>query len=390
MSTFATPRQRARPGLLRRFNLEAVARRLQAAAPLSRADLARQTGISYPTVTKICDTLAERRFIEPCDSENRSLGHLGNCLRMSSSTAQVVSVAIGPDCIRVAANGLDGRVIEKIHSPAASSYEELLDTVDCEVRRLKRKRRPKTLGVGVCVPGLVDTTDERVIESPNVPVLNGRQVASDLRRRTKLPCTLVETMSAIFFAERIRGQAVDIDDFAIVNYRGGLGLAIASGGRLVRGSFGMAGELGHVIVDPGGERCGCGNRGCLETLATDLALAKGVSRKLRRTVSVDQLIDILRQTPERIAAEVDRTLDYLAIGVGAVINIFNPQAVFLCGRFLETSEELQARLIERVRRSSLKQLAQNCTIAAIQCNALEGAALAVVDELVHDLTEKRT
>ena len=133
-----------------------------------------------------------------------------------------------------------------------------------------------------------------------------------------------------------------------VDYRGGLGLAVASGGRLIRGSCGMAGELGHLIIDPGGERCGCGNRGCLETLATDLALAEGVSRKLRRTVSVDQLVDILRQTPERIAAEVDRMLDYLAIGVGAVINIFNPQAVFLCGRFLETSEVLQARLIERV------------------------------------------
>ena len=385
MTTSAASRIKARPALLRRFNLRTTVHQLQIAGPLSRADLARDTDISYPTVMKICDTLTENRLIEEGDIQRPALGRPGQSLRMATECAQVISISLGPERIRAGIAGLDGILVDETCAEIPETYAELLKAVETLVARLKRMRRARTLGLGVAVPGLIDTGEQRVIVSPNVPLLNGRLLSRDLRAKTRLRVVVVGTMRAQFLAERVRGRAVGLDDFALLNYRGGLGLAVATNGRFVEGTAGMAGELGHIVVDPDGEQCGCGHRGCLETIATDVALAKTVSRKLRRSVSVDQLVEILRTDPERIAAEVDRAVDYLAVGIGVVINLFNPQAVFLFGRFVEADDDIFSRLMQRVGNSTLKELARNCTVAPTQCDTLQGAALAVVDDLVDRL-----
>ena len=385
MMTSTVSRIKAQPGLLRRFNLGATVRRLQISGPLSRAELARATDISYPTVMKICDTLTENRLIEEGDVQRPALGRPGQSLRMATESAQVISVSLGPEQIRAGVAGLDGTLVEETRSEIPETYAELLKAIESLVGRLKRTRRARTLGLGVAVPGLIDTGEQRVIVSPNVPTLKGRLLSRDLQVQTRLRAVVVRTMRAQLLAERIRGRAVGLDNFALLNYRGGLGVAVATNGRFVEGTAGLAGELGHIVVDPTGERCGCGHRGCLETIATDVALAKAVSRKLRRSVSVEQLMKILRNNPEQITAEVDRAVDYLAMGIGVVINLFNPQAVFLFGRFAEADDDIFSRLIHRVGNSALKELARNCTIAPTQCDTLEGAALAVVDDLVDRL-----
>ena len=373
-----------RPNLVRRVNVGAVVRRLQVAGPRSRAQLARETGISFPTVTKVCDYLEELQLVEPCGEQREGLGRPSRLLRMASTSAQVVAVSIGPERLRVATAGLDGQILEERLLEAPTSYDRLCRLVVEATRQLQRASSAKTLGLGIALPGLVERESETVLASPNVPYLDGQTPSRDLQKRTGLEAALVESMEAAFLAERVRGEATDLDDFAILNYRGGMGLAAASSGRLIQGADGLAGELGHIVVDPGGRRCGCGNRGCLETVATDVSLAKTASRRLRRKVSVDELIDLLGASPRRswLEAEVRRALDFMAMGIGTVVNLVNPRCLLLLGRFLEAREDLFPQLLDRVPRYCVPRLADRCEIRHARTDTLQGAALAIVRAII--------
>ncbi len=113
-----------------------------------------------------------------------------------------------------------------------------------------------------------------------MPITNGQCLGADLAERLGIECILVQEEHALCLAERCFGSARGLDDFAMLDISTGVGLGVMSRGRLLLGRSGFAGEIGHITVDIRGRRCGCGNRGCLETVACDSALAWQVSQKL--------------------------------------------------------------------------------------------------------------
>ncbi len=153
------------------------------------------------------------------------------------------------------------------------SYSALLDVLVKQSGAMLKDNSGVTRGLGLCVPGLVNRRLEQVVFSPNLHQLDGRKPAKDLAARLNLPVVLLQESHAICLGERLYGAAQGANDFAMLDVSTGLGLAVMSGGRPLLGHSGLAGELGHLTIDPQGIRCGCGNRGCLETLATDSALA---------------------------------------------------------------------------------------------------------------------
>lgn len=150
----------------------------------------------------------------------------------------------------------------------------------------------------------------------------------------------------------------------------------------------MAGEIGHIVINPSGELCGCGNRGCLETQATDLALLKQISKNLGRKVTVDEMLEIQKNKPQLIAAEVSQFLDHLAIAVALTLQAYNPSAVFLLGRFLESDHRCFDQLIERLPHFCLPPLLENCQIKLTRADPLNGAGLAIIEQLISQLPTK--
>ena len=145
------------------------------------------------------------------------------------------------------------------------------------------------------LPGLVDYRKGCGVLSPNVPATNGHSPATDLAERLGIECTLLQESHALCLAERHSGLAKGMDDFALLDVGVGVGLGIMSGGRMLKGRSGLAGEIGHITaVAEGGRKCGCGNTGCLETVASDSALAWHASQKLGRAVNVDEVIELAK------------------------------------------------------------------------------------------------
>ena len=240
----------------------------------------------------------------------------------------------------------------------------------------------KTLGLGVSLPGLVDYRSGRGVLSPNIPMTNGHAPAADLAARLGLEGVLLQESHALCLAERHYGLARGLDDFAVLDVATGVGLGVMMGGRLLRGHSGRAGEIGHITaVANGGRQCGCGNFGCLETVASDSALAFHAGNKLGRTVSVDEAIELVGQVTVDLSEELDEIASYLAVGVAAVINLYNPAVVFVHSPLFDIDAGLLGRVVERTAARALPPSFAECRITSAEGRKRQGAVASIIQHL---------
>ncbi len=355
-------------------------RLLQLRGPLSRAEVARQTGLSAPTVSKAVAALLKAGLLEEAEAPELARGRPAPRLRLATDTAQVIGIAVDAGHCEVVSAGLDGTAQGPVAVvPTPASYPELLAALEQTCRGMMAKPGVKTLGFGMSLPGLVDYRTGRGVLSPNVPMTNGHAPAADLAEHLGLTGTLLQESHALCLAERDHGLAKAIDDFAVLDVGTGIGLGVMLGGRLLRGQSGLAGEIGHLTaVARGGRRCGCGNTGCLETVASESALAYYAARKLGRPVSVDEVIELARAGAVDLSAELDEVAEYLAIAVAAVINLFNPAVVFLHSPLLDLQADLLNRIADRAAERALPPSFAQCRILRAQGSKRQGAVAAAV------------
>ena len=378
---------KASPSLLRHLNSRRVLAALQHYGPLSRADLARRTGISGPTVTRTVGDLLGARLVEEGESPPASIGRPGRLLRLARRSVSVLGLVVGARHCELAAAGLDGERQETVPRtfPTPAGYLDLVRTVVREVRHISEAGGTTVLGLGVSMPGLLNRRQKRTLVSPNLHQTDGRRLGEDLRRKLGMEVALLQESHALCLAERTYGEARGVMDFAVLDVSEGLGLGVVQGGQLLEGHSGLAGELGHVTVALDGRPCGCGNRGCLETVATDTALAAALSERTGRILGIEESVSLLQSGQLRAEDELEAVLQYLAVGLAAVINLFNPNKLFLYGRFLDADPLLFVRLLELTRRRALAPSLADCEIV----RASGSKSLGAVAAIIHQLTSGR-
>jgi N-acetylglucosamine repressor len=371
---------RAQPSLLRRLNERQVLAALQAHGPLSRAEITRHTGISGPTVTRAVAALLQANLLEEGDARPAALGRPGKVLRLAGKTVAVLGAVVGPDYCEVLSCGLDGAIHEDSLRRFATPprYPDLVRAFVKHARELMRERPTTFLGLGLSMPGLLNRREKRTVVSPNVHQTDGQRLGEDLRQRLHLETVILQESHALCLAERLYGAARDLDNFAMFDISQGLGVGVVNGGQLLEGHSGLAGELGHITVRLDGRLCGCGNHGCLETEATDTALVNAVSERLGRRVTVEEIIARVRAGELQADGEFARVLEYLAVGLAAVINLFNPQKLFIHGRFFDARADLFGRLLELTRRRALPPSMADCQILRARGSKRLGAVAGII------------
>ena len=377
------PSNRVESTLLRRINERRLLEVIQQQGPSSRAALTRASGLTAPTVSKAVDSLLKRGLVEETDPTEPALGRPGRLVRMASESASILGVVVDSTTCCVAVAGLDGRITEegtrRIATP--STYADLLEVLADSCRDLVGGSTATLRGIGVSVPGLVNERLEEVVFCPNLHLLDKHNPARDLAGRFGVPGVLLQETDALCLSERMYGGARGLDDFAMLDVATGLGLGVMSGGHLLSGHSGMAGELGHITMQPDGIRCGCGNRGCLETLATDSALARMISEELGESITVDDAATLLRERPGDFQHHVRVASEYLAIAIAAAINIFNPTTLFVHGTLLVGNPDQFSRVLERVRQRTLTASLADCTIVPTRSSKRQGAIAGIMSAL---------
>jgi len=371
--------------LLRRINERRLLELIQQQGPSSRAALTRISGLTAPTVSKAVDSLLKVGFVEEIDPREQALGRPGRLVRMAAESAAVLGAVIDAQVCCVVAAGLDGTVTEPQTRRFATprTYAALLDALEKTCQELLGGSTGRVHGIGVSVPGLVNERLQEIVFCPNLHLLDKQNPARDLEQRLGMQCLLLQETDALCLSERMYGDARGGNDFAMLDVTTGLGLGVMSGGQLLAGHSGMAGEVGHITVDPDGIRCGCGNRGCLETLATDAALIRMVSEKVGRPLACDDVASLLNERAGDFQHEVRTVTEYTAIAIAAVINIFNPTTLFVHGTLLVGSAERFARVVERVKQRTLTASLADCRIVAARSSKRQAAVAGIMDHLTN-------
>jgi predicted NBD/HSP70 family sugar kinase len=355
-----------------KLNERQVLRIIQIHGPMSRAEVVRQSGISAPTVSKAVSSLP------------------APVLRLAVERSQVLGVVIDVGICTVVAAGLDGEPVPGTLRtfPTPKTYASLISQLEVELRELVRRPDVTTLGLGVSLPGVIDVHDGRGVLSPNVPITNGHTPARDLEERLGIEAVLLQEAHALCLAERMYGGAVNLTDFAVLDVGVGIGLGVMMGGRLLTGHNGFAGEIGHITVVPtGGRACGCGNAGCLETVAGDAALAWRISEKVGREMSVPEAYEVVQTEPLRFRQELEETAHYLAIGIAAVVNLFNPATIFLHSHQPELDATIWAKLQTATGKRTLPPSYAECRLLPASATKPRGAIAGIIRHLMNAVAD---
>ncbi|MFD9002271.1 ROK family protein [Streptomyces sp. NPDC059582] len=308
--------------------------------PLTRLEAARRAELSAAAVTKAVRPLLEAGYlVENADEETRrALGRPANLLRVDGGRALFVGVKVTGEeiigvltdlcCrIRVARRvPLDSRGPREVLAALAELVRELLVEADGFGVRV--------LGLGLAVSGDVDRAAGTVRYSPflewrDVPFADLAAVA------TGLPVTLDNDVRALTVAEQWFGAGAGLTDFALVTVGAGIGCGLVVHGRVVAGAQGVAGEIGHVTVDPAGPRCHCGNRGCVEAIAADSAIVARVREVTGVQVADTAEAVALAHAGDPGAREVyARAGEAIGRGIATVVNLLGPERVIISGEGL--------------------------------------------------------
>ncbi len=376
----------------RQRNAERVLGALQDHSPLSRADIAENTGISYPTVSKIVTQLLQTEVVEEREDNYSGLGRPRKVYQLASLTRMVIGLVLSPVRCELVIGGCDGTIQDESTRffDMPQCYDELIQLIIEEIDLLKKDFSFEPLGLGMTVPGQIDLNEQRIISCPNIPQLNGHKIGDDLQRLLGLQTTIVQCMHGAFLAERMFGVAKEIDNFVLMTHSGGIGIAVCNNGQLMQGACGLAGEFGHTIVANNGPLCGCGNRGCLESLASDRAIAEVISEKIGRSVNFHEVIELIQSGKIDMAEVVNSAVEYLAVGVASIINIFNPEAVFLYGYIWSIDNNLFEYFQSLVEERTLKASYLQCRFISNQGRPQIVERRGAIAALVHQITVRRS
>lgn len=362
MSTKPTADQ----GFIRKLNTAVLLDALRRFAPLSRADLAARTGLNRSTVSIIVNNLIEEGFVQETDFQNSKIGRPGMLLELNPKGGFAVGVEIGVDFISVILTDFIANVLWEQHITSDPEEDQIriLDRASEMTQKaidagIQQGLRP--LGIGIGVPGLVDIHQGKLILAPN---LHWTNVPLRLMwsQRFDMPIFIENEANAAALGEYCFGAALGVDSFIYLSAGIGLGGGIIINGKLFRGSSGYAGEVGHMTVDPEGELCSCGRRGCWETQVGPRAVLHRVSKTLETGVS-SAICDMIQDDLERItfesvvkAAKQDDPValhalqevgENLGKGVANLVNIFNPELIVLGGA-LNLASTILMPIVERV------------------------------------------
>ncbi|MFC5179126.1 ROK family transcriptional regulator [Nocardioides taihuensis] len=353
---------------LREQNRRAITAALAAGGPMSRADLARRTGLSRTTVsTLVSDLVASGAVVATTDRGRPHKGGSGRpplLVALATPSGVVAGVDVGHHHVHVVVADGSGATLGEVREPVDVDQHgpQTLDRAATMVRTTLRAAgiaRDQLRAVGMCVPAPVDRRSAR-IRTGILSGWRGLSPGAELERRLGVPAVADNDANLGALGELSRGAAVGLSDVVFVKIASGVGAGIVLGGRLHRGATGAAGELGHVQIDEGGHVCRCGNRGCLETLVATPRLLALLQPAYDDVLTLERVLALEAAGDagvRRILSDAGRVVGRALADLG---NSLNPEAVVLGGPL-----GASPALAEGVR-TSLDRFSQPDTAAAVR------------------------
>ena len=348
----------------RDINRRIVLNLIRTHQPLSRADLARHSGLQRSTVSVITEQLIDERWVTEGADGHSLRGRRPRFLHLNKDRVGIIGINIRPATTTVAFADLDAHFLAQESFPTGSDPKKFVADLIPRVRNLIRTRPELTPeGIGISLPGRVDLGTKRLVFAPNLG-WSDFDLKTPLEKAVSLPVELENAanscaLAEIWFSRRAEG----LRNLVTVTVSEGIGCGLILNHQLMQGSTGLAGEFGHASIVPDGLECRCGNRGCWEMYASNSAAVRYYAETISgrngkpvraavQRVTFDDLLRLSEQGDSKATESLRRMADYLGRGIALLIAGLAPDAIFVIGEVTRAWRDVGKVIDDSVRRHS--------------------------------------
>ncbi|MFZ0662651.1 MAG: ROK family protein [Acidobacteriaceae bacterium] len=316
----------------RQINRDIVLQLVHARQPISRAELARLSGLQRSTVSQITEQLMAEGWIREGATTRLPRGRRPTMLILNNDLV-VFAVDLRPHQVTVAAVDLSGRLLSQSILPLSSDPAKTITSIFQCVKRMREASPTKSYGgIGISVPGRVEPSTQSLIFAPNLkwPELDLKAMTE---QETGLPVELENAANACLLAELWLGELDGVKNAVLITISEGLGAGILAGGQIISGEHGMAGEFGHIPIDSSGPRCGCGRNGCWETFASCNAALRYYREAVPGAgrISFHELLNLAEEGDPNAKESLRKQAMYIGKGMRMVTAALSPELILIAG-----------------------------------------------------------
>ncbi|GHU99898.1 xylose repressor [Clostridia bacterium] len=311
----------------------------------SKRGLQERTGLSWGTVSALANELLRKGYIVETGKEGFSAGRKTAVLDVNAGDHYVVGLDINASGLKAVVCDLKARVAERfresVANPERNGVIGQLKALIASV--LDRYRGKKFLALGVAVQGKVDTEAGVSLFLPYFAGWTNIDLRGILEREFDIPAYIYHDPDCVM-ASLSEPRADDLN-YVLLRVEKGIGMSVATGGRILTGSRGINAEIGHTAVDPEGIQCYCGNRGCLEAYVN----AERILNEYKRGADLESFLAAARRGDDGATGAALEAGRYLGLAISTICNIFNPATVFICSSYGQIFELARAELEKQIK-----------------------------------------
>lgn len=362
--------------VVKKNNTSLVFRTITQQEPLSRADIAQDSGLNKATVSSLVNELLEKQLVYESGPGESSGGRRPVLLHYNQSAGYSIGIDIGVNYILGVVTDLKGNIInEQKLSMKDSAFEDVLNRVKKMVYTLMEPLPQSpygVVGIGIGIPGIVDKQGN-ILLAPNLGWKNC-EIKQQIEEEFNIPVIVENEANAGAYGEKQFGVGKSFNDIIYVSVGIGIGVGLILNNQLYQGVNGFSGELGHMVIQMDGAPCRCGSKGCWEVYASEHSLIDNAKDLDEPTL--ESIIDLAKNNDEKAIGLFEEIGIYLGFGINNIINTFNPEQIIIGNRLAMAKQWIEQPLQDIVQSHALAFQQKNLQISFSQ-HSTHSAALGV-------------
>lgn len=323
--------------------------------PVSRAEIAKITEMSPTSVGRIVSELIKIGVVKETDLSSSGVGRKAVFLDIDAESILNIGVYLNKNFCNLGLIDFDGNIIAYENyniNVKEFTPDEVINKIGEYINKLIIKQNAdisKIIGAGIGIPGIIDYKKGEVVLSAQLGWKNV-SIADKISTLTGLKTTIDNSLKLHALAETMYGNAIGSDIASFIDIGAGVGSALVINGKIYRGHNNIAGEIGHITVNPNGMLCECGKRGCLQTYMAEEALIKEVN-KFKNIDTIEDIFAAYRNSEGWAVETLDMAATYIVITINNIIGVYNPDTIILSGDLIEKHDEMKKMVELKLKKS---------------------------------------
>lgn len=333
--------------------------------PISRASLARRSGMQRSTVSAITEQLISERWVIEGATGHLPRGRKPTFLHLNADRSGIIAADIHPGTTTLAVASMDSRILAQETMPTGQDPKSFIDRLSQRILGLM-EAHPKSFyeGIGISLPGRIDLLTQQLTFAPNLG-WNNLDLKTPLEKATGLRVEMDNAANACALAELWSGRHGEgVSNIIAVTVSEGIGVGMIMNGQLMRGSQGITGEFGHVTINTSGPECRCGNRGCWEVMASNSAALRyyggfssvsksgATAKKGGSLIPFNDLLRLVEQGDLKASKALEQMADQLGIGLAMLVTGLAPDVVVVVGDVTRAWDRVGPVAMEAIKKHS--------------------------------------